>query len=255
MNIIARETDATKVRIVFQTAAEGTPSVYTLNTENKYIVTTVNGTEQVPGTYTSSSSGETFKTMSGSKSSFLSNTAVIGVTQFPAWFMVPGEGGGNQGGSGEENKPVELVGQKVVADFSTLGFELNQGNYTDLAIAENITMDTYKAYVKSHVRLYINAQAAEGESYLIIKSANAANGLIANAYYTIGTNKIRVSGSNDNGATWTTLGTYNVDEANPKDFSFGNGNTYTWFKVEIVKDSAATAQLRFNSLTLVLPEE
>ena len=255
MDILPRESDNTKVHVVFKTAGAQNPTIYTMNTEHKYLTTTVNGVAWTIGTYTNSKDGVTYTTMSASKADFLSDPSVIGVTQFPAWFLEPGEGGGNQGGSGEQDKPVELVGQKVVADFSTLGFDLNQGNYTDLALAENITMDTSKVYVKAHARLYINAQAAEGESYLVVKSANAANGLIVNGFYATGACKVKVSGSNDNGANWTELQTYTVSNTEAQDFSFGDGNTYTWFKVEIVKDSAANAQLRINSLTLVLPEE
>ena len=255
MDILPRESDNTKVHVVFKTAGAQNPTIYNLNTEHKYLTTTVNGVEWTIGTYTNSKDGVTYTTMSASKADFLSDSSVIGVTQFPAWFLEPGEGGGSQGGNEGGDEPIELTGKKVTADFATLGFDLAQGNYTDLAIAENITMDTAKAYVKAHARLYINQQAAEGESYMIVKSANAANGLIANAFYATGACKIRVSGSNDSGATWTALGTYAVNSTTAQDFTFGDGNTYTWFKVEIVKDTAANAQLRLNSLTVVLPEE
>ena len=117
INIIPRETDATKVRVVYQTATEQTPTVYAMNTQYKYLTTTVNNVEYTLGTYTNSKDGVTYETLSASKSSFLSDPSVIGVTQFPAWFIDPngtgsnpgGNQGGNQGGNTGTMTPEQIV--------------------------------------------------------------------------------------------------------------------------------------------------
>ena len=85
LDIIPRSNDATKTNVVFQTSGEH--SVYTLNTEFKYVYTTVNGTDWYPGTYS------TYNTFSPSKTSYISDTSKIGVSQFCAWFATNGTGG------------------------------------------------------------------------------------------------------------------------------------------------------------------
>ena len=86
LNIIVREKDNTKTDLVLQTLEENAaPSVYVLNTEFKYIKTTVDGVDWYPGTY------NTFSTMSSSKTSYIADTSKIGVSQFPAWFATVGE--------------------------------------------------------------------------------------------------------------------------------------------------------------------
>ena len=95
IDIIPRETDNTKVRVVFKTADAQTPTIYNMNTQYKYLTTTVNGVEYTLGTYTNNKDGVTYETLSASKSSFLSDPSVIGVTQFPAWFIDPNGTGGN----------------------------------------------------------------------------------------------------------------------------------------------------------------
>ena len=78
LDIIPRENDATKTNVVFQTTGEHT--VYVLNTEFQYVMTTVNGTDWYLGTF------GTNKTISASKTSYISDTSKIGVSQFCAWF-------------------------------------------------------------------------------------------------------------------------------------------------------------------------
>ena len=86
LNIIVREKDNSKTDLVLQTLEENAaPSVYVLNTEFKYIKTTVNGVDWYPGTYNS------FSTMSSSKTSYIEDTSKIGVSQFPAWFATVGK--------------------------------------------------------------------------------------------------------------------------------------------------------------------
>jgi len=84
LDIVARANDASKTDVVFQTS--GTHSIYKLNTEFKYLYTTVNGTDWYLGTY------GTFNTISASKTSYISDTSKIGVSQFCAWFYQAGTG-------------------------------------------------------------------------------------------------------------------------------------------------------------------
>lgn len=62
------------------------PTVYQLNTQHKYIYATVGSRNYYLGTYTNNS-GTTYTTLSASNVSYISDTATIGVTQFPAWFF------------------------------------------------------------------------------------------------------------------------------------------------------------------------
>ena len=88
LDVIPRSNDATKTNVVFQTSGEHT--VYVLNTEYKYVKTTVNGTDWYLGTY------GTNKTVSASKTSYIEDTSKIGVSQFCAWFATAGEGGSTE---------------------------------------------------------------------------------------------------------------------------------------------------------------
>ena len=86
LNVIPRENDATKTNIVMQTKAQNAaPSVYELNTEFKYVKTACAGTEWYLGTYGSNT------TISASKTSYISDTSTIGVSQFVTWFGLIGE--------------------------------------------------------------------------------------------------------------------------------------------------------------------
>ncbi len=259
MDILPRESDNTKVHVVFKTAGAQNPTIYTMNTEHKYLTTTVNGVEWTIGTYTNSKDGVTYTTMSASKADFLSDPSVIGVTQFPAWFLEPGEGGGNggdEGGSEDDNKPVELVGEKVVFNFATINPNLGKGNHT-VTLNETTTLETHEAFVKSHIRLYINDPTPVGTSYVIIKSTEAANGIILNAkIQNLGeAGVVTVYGSNDDGATWASVGSANMTSTTAADFSFADGNTYKWFKVTVeLYGSSIATMIQIPALTVVLPK-
>ena len=101
IDILPRDNEPEKVRVVYKTAGAQNPTIYQMNTEYKYLTTTVNGVEYTLGTYTNN--GKTYETLSASESSYLSDPSVIGVTQFPAWFMT---GEGNQGGTTTPDEPV-----------------------------------------------------------------------------------------------------------------------------------------------------
>ena len=123
LDVIPRDTDATKTNVVFQTSGEH--SVYTLNTEFKYVVTTVNGTDWYLGTY------GTNKTFSASKTSYISDTTTIGVSQFCGWFGTPAEGGSTEPEQPEQ--PEEPVAPEyTLAESVTAGtaykFGMVQGN-------------------------------------------------------------------------------------------------------------------------------
>ncbi len=83
----------TYINIASRTSSSGTvllstssPTVYNLNTQYKYIYTTIGSRTYYLGTYTNNS-GVTFTTLSASNVKYISDTATIGITQFPAWFF------------------------------------------------------------------------------------------------------------------------------------------------------------------------
>jgi len=78
IDIVQRKNDATKVDVVLQTS--GTHTVYQLNTEYNYVYTTAVGSEWYLGTYGANTN------ISASKTSYISDKATIGVSQFCAWF-------------------------------------------------------------------------------------------------------------------------------------------------------------------------
>ena len=80
LDIIPRESDATKTNVVFRTSGEH--SVYTLNTEHQYISTTVNDVAWYIGTFSN------YNTFSPSKVEFIEDTSTIGTSNFPGWFFV-----------------------------------------------------------------------------------------------------------------------------------------------------------------------
>ncbi len=102
INIAYRGSSSSSVRINLVT--DSAPTIYQLNTEYKYIYTTLGTRNYYIGTYTGSN-GTTYTTLSASNTSYISNTATIGVTQFPAWFFEPtyDEIGGNTGGSDDDD--------------------------------------------------------------------------------------------------------------------------------------------------------
>lgn len=85
INVAYRSSSGSSVCLKLSTSS---PTVYQLNKQYKYIYTTMGSRTYYLGTYTSSS-GTTYTTISASNTSYISNTATIGVTQFPAWFMTP----------------------------------------------------------------------------------------------------------------------------------------------------------------------
>lgn len=73
----------TYVNVGFQTLADNaTPTVYTLNTDGKYIFTSVSGVDYYFGSY------KTFETLSTSKTEYIvgDKASSIGVSNFCAWF-------------------------------------------------------------------------------------------------------------------------------------------------------------------------
>ena len=119
LNVIPRDNDATKTNVVFQTIAENAaPSVYELNTEFGYVKTACVGTEWYLGTYGTNVS------ISASKTSYISDTSTIGVSQFVAWFATVGQGGTTpeQPPVNPEQPPVnpEQPAASGSADFDTI---------------------------------------------------------------------------------------------------------------------------------------
>ena len=93
LDIVQRDGYEDKVNVVFQTS--GTHTVYKLNTEYKYLYANVLDIDWYLGTY------GTNKSISASKTSYISDTTTIGVSQFCAWFLE-----GDASGSTTPDTPV-----------------------------------------------------------------------------------------------------------------------------------------------------
>ena len=82
----------TYIDVAYYSASSGTmvltsgttAATYKLNTQHKYLYTTVNSETYYLGTYSSGGS-----TIRASSTSYISDTSKIGVSQFPAWFYEP----------------------------------------------------------------------------------------------------------------------------------------------------------------------
>ena len=137
-----RTTDATKVWVRYYATSEATPSLFVMNTQYKYMTTTVSGTDYVIGTYTNA--GTTYTTLSASKASFLSDTSVIGVSQFPAWFMT---GSGNQGGTDTPDTPDTPVqpGTSASLNFKDGANRVSHSTEQQIWQQNGITMTNDKA--------------------------------------------------------------------------------------------------------------
>lgn len=137
LNIIPRDNDATKTNVVFQTLeANAAPTVYTLNTEYKYIYAAgVASADWYLGTY------GTNVTVGASKTSYISDTSTIGSTQFVAWFAaettdepgtdVPGDDDTTTAPSVETTAPAATEPQTLtLAEALTLGASKAHNTYT-----------------------------------------------------------------------------------------------------------------------------
>ena len=85
LNIIPRS-GTTSTNVVLQTLSQNAdPSVYQLNTQYRYMKTTVNGVQWYLGSY------QRHYNISSSNISYISDVSDIGVSQFPAWFATVGK--------------------------------------------------------------------------------------------------------------------------------------------------------------------
>jgi len=138
---------------VFQTSGEH--SVYVLNTEFKYAMTTVNGTDWYLGTY------GTYTTISASKTSYISDTSKIGVSQFCAWFATTG--------TGSSVEPEEPSYEHVIE---------NGGGYAAALSTDGTRLDCYQ-FSDENVIFYSNYFTEKPEyGYYEIREYNG------NFYYT-----------------------------------------------------------------------
>ena len=96
--------DSGKLSILFATE---NPAVYAYDEAGKVWYTNFDGTDYYLGTYTNSSSGQTFTTVSASKLSYI-NADNTGVSQFPAKFVL----------SSEVSKPADKPEESVTASIS-----------------------------------------------------------------------------------------------------------------------------------------
>ena len=154
LDVVPRDTDATKVNTVLQTS--GAHTVWQLNLEHKYVYTTAVGSEWYLGTF------GTNNTISASLTSYISDTSLIGVSQFCAWFSEveeveapdpeptdpqPSEPSGN----------ATLITQPVYATAYKLGMQMPDG--TIMYLTGDTSDVTY--------RLAVSANASEAADFYL----------------------------------------------------------------------------------------
>ncbi len=142
LDIVPRTDKEGAVNVVMQTS--GTHSVYTFNTEHKYVYTTVEGTDWYFGTY------DQKNTISGSKTSYIEDTSKIGVSQFCAWFHTVEE--------------VEAPTEPEEPSGDTTTMITNPAASTAYKMGMDIG-DTI---------LYFNGKTVEGKSYYLDVTKNAS---------------------------------------------------------------------------------
>ena len=127
LDIVPRDNDATKVNVVMQTSGKHT--VWSLNLEHKYVYATEVGSEWYLGTFGTNTS------ISASLTSYISDTSLIGVSQFCAWFSEVEEVEAPEPTDPEPSDPqpsepagtATLVTQPVYATAYKLGMQLPDG--------------------------------------------------------------------------------------------------------------------------------
>ena len=215
-----------------KTADEMTPSVWVLNKDHKYITTThSDGTEVVMGTYS------TYTTISCSKSSFISDPSVIGVTQFCAWFL---ESTGGSTGGGTETPPAtdESITGKT---YTIANYPKGSTSYTgseEHVLDSDLTITVYnKAYFAAQLRLYNSISTDYPDAHAILKFGKAVTKLQLNAgYKDNATLKIWVS---NDGVTWTALSDVACSAAYAKK-TIDLGGSYTYVKLQAIEQIRIT---------------
>ena len=212
-----------------RTAADMTPSVWVLNKDHKYLTTThSDGTEVYMGTYS------TYTTISCSKSSYISDPSVIGVSQFCAWFL---ESNGTGTGGGTVTPPVvePVTGTKYTFSSYPMGTN-NYSGSEEHKLDDNVTVIVYnKAWFNSQLRLYDYTSTDYADAHAVLKFSKPVSKLVLNAGYKPNST-LKVWASND-GTNWTALSDVAVSAAYA-DKTVDLGAGYTYVKLQ------ATPQVR-----------
>ena len=201
-----------------RTAAEATPSVWVLNKDHKYITTThEDGTEVVMGTY------GTYTTISCSKSSFISDPSVIGVSQFCVWFL---ESTGSGTGGGTVTPPV--VEPVTGTEYTFANYAKGTNNYTgseEHKLDDDVTVIVYnKAWFTTQLRLFDYTSANYTDAHAVLKFSKPVSKLVLNAGNKDATLMVWVS---NDGVSWTALSDVSVSAAYAdKTIDLGAGYTY-----------------------------
>lgn len=106
---------------------------------------------------------------------------------------------------------------------------------------DNTIMITNDAHFTTELRLY---SSSSNNAYAIIKSVNAISKIAVNAGNKV--DVLVVYGSNDEGATWTTVAEISVSSTSYKDYTADLGGYYKWLKLDV----KGSNQVRLKSMTL-----
>ena len=108
---------------------------------------------------------------------------------------------------------------------------------------ETLTVVTTECHFTSELRIY---SSSTHDGYAILKSSKPITALGMNAGNKVDT--IKITGSNDEGATWTDIGTVATTATSYKDYTasgnFGDG--YLWIKLDV----SGSNQVRLKSITV-----
>ena len=202
LNIVSRS-GTTSTNVVLQTLAQNAnPSVYQLNTQYRYVKTTVDGNDWYLGSY------QNHYNISSSNTSYISDVSKIGVSQFPAWFAA----------SGSQNTPSvpDEPDTPVVPDEPDTPVvpgdpDVPQGEpsatyvFADYQISGELGGGEFERQLDATVYAYISggwfnteARIYKGE-YMGIYSARPMTSIVLNAGHKTSTFDVYVSG---NGEDW-----------------------------------------------------
>ena len=126
--------------------------------------------------------------------------------------------------------------------FSNYTAGSQYGKNEEHVLSDLVTMYTTEAHFTTELRLY---SSSSHDGYAIIKAGAPIKGITVNAGNKVDT--LVVYGSNDEGATWTTVAEIAVTSTSYKDYSAAWVSTpYSWLKLDV----KGANQVRLKNMTL-----
>ena len=140
-----------------------------------------------------------------------------------------------------EKQPTEVTNEYT---FSNYPAGTQYAKDEEHKLDDYLTVITTECHFTSELRIY---SSSTNNGFAVLKAANGMviSKITANAGYKVDT--LVIYGSNDDGATWTTIKEVSVDSTSYKDYTaeFGD-SSYKWIKLDV----AGSNQIRLKSITV-----